>query len=52
MRWANLTSSPYLSSGTPNATASEISGCDKRMASTSIGDIFSPVIVEKPYVKI
>lgn len=42
-----LTSSPYLSSGTPNATAWATSGCDKRTASTSIGDIFSPVIARK-----
>lgn len=41
----NLTSSPYLSSGTPKATAWAISGWETRTASTSIGDIFSPVII-------
>lgn len=43
--FSNLTSSPYLSSGTPKATASAISGWETRTASTSIGDIFSPEII-------
>jgi len=38
------TSSPYLASGTPKATAWAMSGCESRTASTSIGDIFSPKI--------
>lgn len=46
----SFTSSPYLSSGTPKQTACVISGWDKRTASTSIGDIFSPKIHAKSTV--
>eukprot|EP00252_Welwitschia_mirabilis_P026506 TRINITY_DN871_c0_g1_i3.p2 TRINITY_DN871_c0_g1~~TRINITY_DN871_c0_g1_i3.p2 ORF type:complete len:333 (-),score=-29.46 TRINITY_DN871_c0_g1_i3:1146-2144(-) len=39
---AALTSSPYFSSGIPNATASFTAGNDSSTESTSAGDIFSP----------
>ena len=43
----NHTSSPYLSSGTPKATACAMSRWDRSTASTSIGDIFSPEKMQK-----